>query len=134
MIITPDSDLKKDVEQTPRNDQQAPNEAEQPQASSSAQFSLRPLLFGYETQVKPSGEQTAHVCPKCKQESVFSSASEKQVIVMFIPVSSSATVSWVCTTEKCGWTTPIEQQPESWEPAPPPYTPPKDVDAKLVDV
>ncbi|KAJ7093212.1 hypothetical protein C8R44DRAFT_401782 [Mycena epipterygia] len=79
-------------------------------------MSLRPLILGYETQVTPAGEQTAHVCPKCMQASVFSSTSKKEIIVMFVPVSSSATALWVCTTEKCGWTAPAEREPASWEP------------------
>ncbi|KAJ7471044.1 hypothetical protein FB451DRAFT_1252858 [Mycena latifolia] len=129
MIITTDSDLKqKDAEQ-PKDVQQ-----------SSSQFkmsSLRPLLFGYETQVEPNGEQQAHVCPKCKNASVFSSTSTEQIILMFVPVSSSATDSWVCTTKKCGWTAPLERDPMSWEPAPaytPSEQPPTVVDAKLVDI
>ncbi|KAJ6618354.1 hypothetical protein B0H10DRAFT_2217867 [Mycena sp. CBHHK59/15] len=79
---------------------------------------LRPLIFGYETKVTPDGEQQAHMCPKCKQSSVFSNKSTKEIIVMFVPVSSSETGLWVCTTDRCGWTVPIEQEPKTWEPAP----------------
>ncbi|KAJ7470291.1 hypothetical protein FB451DRAFT_1253248 [Mycena latifolia] len=86
---------------------------------------LRPLILGYETEVKPTGEQTAHVCPKCKQTSVLSSTSTKEIIVMFVPVSSTSSALWVCTTEKCGWTTPLENEPASWEPT---------LDYKLVDI
>ncbi|KAJ6618355.1 hypothetical protein B0H10DRAFT_2217868 [Mycena sp. CBHHK59/15] len=86
---------------------------------------IRPLLFGYETQVKPDGVQAAHVCPKCRQSSVFSSKSTKEIIVMFVPVSSSAEGLWVCVTENCGWMAPIEQEPKLWE---------RIVEPKLVDV
>ncbi|KAJ7184266.1 hypothetical protein C8R46DRAFT_455640 [Mycena filopes] len=81
---------------------------------------LRPLVFGYETQVKPSGEQTAQECPKCKQASVFSSTSTKVIIVMFLPVSSSEEALWVCTTKDCGWTTPLGQEPTLWDATAPP--------------
>ncbi|KAJ7168197.1 hypothetical protein C8R43DRAFT_983397 [Mycena crocata] len=80
----------------------------------------RAVIVGYETQVTPNGEQTAHVCPKCRQASVFSSTSTKEIIVLFVPVSSNAEALWVCTTENCGWKTPLEKDPASWEPTPDP--------------
>lgn len=46
--------------------------------------------------------------------SVFSSTSTEQIIVMFVPVSSNATASWLCTTKKCGWSTPLDREP-TWE-------------------
>ncbi|KAJ7837043.1 hypothetical protein B0H14DRAFT_2792675 [Mycena olivaceomarginata] len=111
MIITSDS---KDVKSAPQEAQHAPNDA-----GGSSKLTLRPLLFGYETQVKPNGKQTPHVCPKCNHASVFSSTSTEQIVVMFVAVSSSVKASWLCTTEKCGWSTPLDREPLSWEPSPP---------------
>ncbi|KAJ7093225.1 hypothetical protein C8R44DRAFT_750093 [Mycena epipterygia] len=39
--------------------------------------------------------------------------TSKEIIVMFVPVKSSATALWVCTTERCGWTTSAEREPAS---------------------
>ncbi|KAF7353642.1 hypothetical protein MVEN_01048900 [Mycena venus] len=128
MIITSDS---KDVKQAPEDVQQTPKDV----AGSSSQFkmpSLRPMIFGYETRVEPTGEQKPHICPRCKNASVFSSTNKEQIVVMFVAVSSNATASWLCTTEKCGWSAPLDRDPMSWEPAPaysPSSEPPKLVDA-----
>ncbi|KAJ7063446.1 hypothetical protein C8F01DRAFT_77811 [Mycena amicta] len=77
---------------------------------------FQPQLLAVNSTVVPAGDQTPHICPQCKQSSVYSSKSTKQVVVMFVAVTTDAKELWVCTTEECGWKAPLSDKPSEWEP------------------
>ncbi|KAF7323114.1 Cytochrome c heme-binding site [Mycena chlorophos] len=89
---------------------------------------FKPQILGVVNDVTPTGDQTAHVCPKCKKASVYSSKSTTQVVVLFVAIGTTASESsWLCTTEGCGWKAPLAQDPSTWEPK-------KEKTDKLVDI
>ncbi|KAJ4488462.1 hypothetical protein J3R30DRAFT_3435953 [Lentinula aciculospora] len=77
-------------------------------------FFFLPLVCGFPTKVKPDGtEQTAHLCPRCNNASVFSAKSRTWFEFFFIPLIPMATKHiWMCGI--CRWTSPLG--PGKWEP------------------
>ncbi|KAJ4479498.1 hypothetical protein C8R41DRAFT_922713 [Lentinula lateritia] len=77
-------------------------------------FFFLPLIFGCPTKVKPDGnEQTAHLCPKCNNASVFSAKSRTWFELFFIPLIPMNTKHiWMCGI--CRWVAPMG--PGQWEP------------------
>ncbi|KAJ3851539.1 hypothetical protein EV368DRAFT_42924, partial [Lentinula lateritia] len=71
-------------------------------------------IVGCPTKVKPDGhEQTAHLCPRCNNASVFSAKSRTWFELFFIPLIPMNTKHiWMCSI--CRWVAPMG--PDQWEP------------------
>ncbi|GBE82351.1 hypothetical protein BKA93DRAFT_760614 [Sparassis latifolia] len=80
-------------------------------------FFCVPIIFGCPTKIKPEGDQTPRICPRCNNASVHSAKSRLWFELCFVPlIPMSSKRVWVCTI--CQWNLPIQP---GWEPAVPGY-------------
>ncbi|EIM90200.1 uncharacterized protein STEHIDRAFT_145330 [Stereum hirsutum FP-91666 SS1] len=71
-----------------------------------------PILFGCPTKIKPDGDQTPRVCPRCHNVSVIRAKSRTWFELCFIPlIPMTSKHIWVCSI--CQWSVPLQQ---GWEP------------------
>ncbi|KDQ60644.1 hypothetical protein JAAARDRAFT_31608 [Jaapia argillacea MUCL 33604] len=76
-------------------------------------FFCLPIMFGCPTKVKPEGDQTPRICPRCHNASVFSAKSRMWFELCFVPlIPMTSKHLWMCGI--CQWNVPIQQ---GWEPA-----------------
>ncbi|EPQ58401.1 hypothetical protein GLOTRDRAFT_110180 [Gloeophyllum trabeum ATCC 11539] len=76
-------------------------------------FFCLPIMFGCPTKIKPEGDQTPRICPRCHNASVFAAKSRMWFELCFVPlIPMSSKHIWMCSI--CQWNVP--KQP-SWEPA-----------------
>ncbi|KAI0797871.1 hypothetical protein C8Q75DRAFT_739907 [Abortiporus biennis] len=75
-------------------------------------FFCLPILFGCSTKVKPEGDQTPRLCPRCNNASVCRAKSRMWFEICFVPlIPMSNKHVWICTI--CQWEVPLQQ---NWEP------------------
>ncbi|RPD66015.1 hypothetical protein L226DRAFT_530150 [Lentinus tigrinus ALCF2SS1-7] len=80
-------------------------------------FFCLPIVFGCPTRMKPEGDQTPRICPRCHNASTIRVKSRMWFELCFVPlVPMNKEHLWVCTI--CQWSVPIQQ---GWEPALPGY-------------
>ncbi|KAI0646936.1 hypothetical protein C8Q79DRAFT_957061 [Trametes meyenii] len=80
-------------------------------------FFFLPLVFGCPTRLKPEGDQTPRVCPKCHNASTIRVKSRLWFELCFVPlIPMKSEHLWLCTI--CQWSVPLQQ---GWEPALPGY-------------
>ncbi|KAA1474872.1 hypothetical protein DENSPDRAFT_841533 [Dentipellis sp. KUC8613] len=78
-------------------------------------FFCLPIFFGCPTKIKPEGDQTPRVCPRCHNASVMSAKSRTWFELCFIPlVPMRAQHIWICGI--CQWSVPLQP---GWEPVVP---------------
>ncbi|TCD61676.1 hypothetical protein EIP91_008098 [Steccherinum ochraceum] len=81
-------------------------------------FICLPIFFGCTDKIRPDGDPTPRVCPRCHNASVISAKSRMWFELCFLPViPMSSKRIWVCSI--CQWAVPI--QPGGWEPTAPQY-------------
>ncbi|KAI0781056.1 hypothetical protein BD413DRAFT_600507 [Trametes elegans] len=67
--------------------------------------------------MKPEGDQTPRICPKCHNASTIRVKSRLWFELCFVPlIPMSSEHLWLCTI--CHWSVPLQQ---GWEPALPGY-------------
>ncbi|KAF9532333.1 hypothetical protein CPB83DRAFT_847668 [Crepidotus variabilis] len=72
-----------------------------------------PILFGCQTEIKPEGDMSIRVCPRCNNGAVTSARSKQYFEICFVPVvPMSRKHIWICSI--CQWSHP--RQDGSWEP------------------
>ncbi|KAJ3509084.1 hypothetical protein NMY22_g16415 [Coprinellus aureogranulatus] len=77
-------------------------------------FFCLPVLFGCKTTVKPEGDQTPRLCPRCNNAAVISAKTRDWFEICFVPlIPMSSKHIWTCTI--CQWS--VHNQPGAWEPA-----------------
>ncbi|GBE79097.1 hypothetical protein SCP_0202940 [Sparassis crispa] len=75
-------------------------------------FLCLPIFFGCPTRIKPEGNQTPRICPRCGNASVHSAKSRLWFELYFIPlIPLSSKRIWICSI--CQWSIPMEA---GWEP------------------
>ncbi|KAK7693328.1 hypothetical protein QCA50_002896 [Cerrena zonata] len=83
-------------------------------------FFCLPILFGCSEKVKPEGDQTPRVCPRCHNAAVIRANSRTWFEICWVPlVPMKKKHIWACTI--CQWNIPQQQ---GWEPQVPTYGPP----------
>ncbi|OSX65179.1 hypothetical protein POSPLADRAFT_1038968 [Postia placenta MAD-698-R-SB12] len=76
-----------------------------------------PIIFGCPTRIKPDGDQTPRVCPRCNNASVTSAKSRLWFELCWVPlIPMRSERVWMCSI--CQWRVPIQP---GWEPAVPNY-------------
>ncbi|KII88708.1 hypothetical protein PLICRDRAFT_141195 [Plicaturopsis crispa FD-325 SS-3] len=76
-------------------------------------FFCLPIVFGCPTKIKPEGDLTPRICPKCHNVSVIPAKSRMWFELCFVPlIPLKATHLWMCTI--CQWNVPLQP---NWEPA-----------------
>ncbi|KAG2020472.1 hypothetical protein CC2G_005811 [Coprinopsis cinerea AmutBmut pab1-1] len=84
-------------------------------------FFCLPVLFGCKTTLKPEGDQTPRVCPRCNNAAATGCKSREWFELCFVPlIPMGSKHIWVCSI--CHWTSPRGQG--LWEPALPGFAPP----------
>ncbi|KAI0748004.1 hypothetical protein C8Q80DRAFT_1169550 [Daedaleopsis nitida] len=80
-------------------------------------FFFLPFVFGCPTRMRPEGDQTPRICPKCHNISTIRVKSRMWFELCFVPlIPMKKEHLWVCTV--CQWNIPLQQ---GWEPALPGY-------------
>ncbi|KAH9854111.1 hypothetical protein C2E23DRAFT_819634 [Lenzites betulinus] len=80
-------------------------------------FFFLPCIFGCPTRLKPEGDQTPRICPRCSNVSTIRVKSRLWFELCFVPlIPMSSEHLWLCTI--CQWSVPLQQ---GWEPALPGY-------------
>jgi len=114
------------VSKLPRNSSQVPPRHTRDQAelrnfcfylsSTALNFTMcLPIIFGCPTKIKPEGDQTPRMCPRCNNASVISAKSRMWFELFWIPlVPLSSNHIWICTV--CQWEVPHQ---EGYQPAVP---------------
>ncbi|KAL5533197.1 hypothetical protein ACEPAF_4973 [Sanghuangporus sanghuang] len=75
-------------------------------------FICIPILFGCPTKIKPDGDQSPRICPRCNNASVFRAKSRTWFELCFIPlIPMTSKHIWCCSI--CQWQVPLQQ---GWEP------------------
>ncbi|KAF7789537.1 hypothetical protein EIP86_000483 [Pleurotus ostreatoroseus] len=72
-----------------------------------------PIMVGCSTKIKPEGDLTPRICPRCHNASVQSAKSRRWFELCFVPlIPMKSNRVWVCAV--CQWMMPIQQgyQPE----------------------
>jgi len=72
-----------------------------------------PIIFGCPTKIKPDGDQSPRICPRCNNASVTSAKSRLWFELCFVPlIPMQSKRIWMCSI--CQWSVPLQQ---GWEPA-----------------
>ncbi|EMD38492.1 hypothetical protein CERSUDRAFT_82757 [Gelatoporia subvermispora B] len=80
-----------------------------------------PIVFGCPTKIKPEGDQSPRICPRCHNASVCSAKSRTWFELCWVPlVPMRSKHIWICSI--CQWSLPKQVgQQQNWEPAMPGY-------------
>ncbi|OCH95494.1 hypothetical protein OBBRIDRAFT_788049 [Obba rivulosa] len=78
-----------------------------------------PIIFGCPTKIKPEGDQSPRICPRCHNASVHSAKSRTWFELCWVPlIPMNSKHIWICSI--CQWNLPKQTgQQQGWEPAVP---------------
>ncbi|KAJ3483339.1 hypothetical protein NLI96_g6391 [Meripilus lineatus] len=75
-------------------------------------FFCIPIIFGCPTKIKPEGDPTPRICPRCHNVAVQRAKSRTWFELCFVPlIPMGSKHIWICSI--CQWSVPLQP---NWEP------------------